>query len=72
MYSNGHINRKIERFLIQYDMPATKFGRLVARDPRLVLDMRNGRELRGPMINRAERFMTAYAIIIALDLAQAA
>ena len=66
-----HINRKIERFLIQYDMPATKFGRLVARDPRLVLDMRNGRELRMPMIARAETFMTAYAIMIARDLAQA-
>ena len=50
MHSNGHINRKIECFLIQYDMPATKFGRLAARDPRLVLDMRNGRELRGPMV----------------------
>jgi hypothetical protein len=67
-----HINRKIERFLIQYDMPATKFGRLVARDPRLVLDMRNGRELRGPMIARAEAFMAAYAIMIVHDLAQAA
>lgn len=67
-----HINRKIERFLIQYDMPATKFGRLVARDPRLVLDMRNGRELRGPMIARAEAFMAAYAMIIAHDLAQTA
>lgn len=72
MHSNGHINRKIERFLIQYDMPATKFGRLAARDPRLVLDMRNGRELRGPMIGRVETFMAAYAIMIARDLAQAA
>ena len=72
MHANGHINRTIERFLIQYDMPATKFGRLVARDPRLVLDMRNGRELRTPMIARAEAFMAAYAILIARDLAQAA
>ena len=72
MHSHGHINQKIERFLIKYDMPATKFGRLVARDPRLVLDMRGGRELRAPMIAQAEAFMTAYAIIIARDLAQAA
>ena len=72
MHFNGHINRKIERFLIQYDMPATKFGRLAARDPRLVLDMRNGRELRAPMINRAEAFMAAYAIMIDRDLAKAA
>lgn len=55
-----HINRKIERFLNQHAMPATKFGRLVARDPRLVLDMRNGRTLREPMIARAEAFMAAY------------
>jgi hypothetical protein len=68
MQYTGHINRKIERFL----MPATKFGRLVARDPRLVLDMRGGRELRTPMIARAESFMAAYAVIIARDLAQAA
>lgn len=72
MNFNGHINRKIERFLLQYDMPATKFGRLAARDPRLVLDMRNGRELRSPMIAKAEAFMAAYAIMIAHDLAQAA
>lgn len=57
-----HINRKIERFLIQYDMPPTKFGRLVARDPRLVPDMRRGRELRTPMANRAENFMRDYAV----------
>ena len=67
-----HINRKIERFLRQHDMAPTTFGRRVARDPRLVLDMRNGRELRGPMIARAEAFMVAYAIMIAHDLAQAA
>ena len=72
MYSNGHIKRKIERFLIQYDMPATKFGRLVARDPRLVLDMRGGRELRAPMIARAEAFMATYSAMVASDLAQAA
>ena len=72
MNFNGHINRKIERFLIQYDMPATKFGRLVARDPRLVLDMRNGRELRSPMIARVEAFIAGYAAMIAHDMAQAA
>ena len=72
MHFNGHINRKIERFLIHYDMPATKFGRLAAHDPRLVLDMRNGRELRTPMIVRAEAFMAGYAQMVARELDQAA
>jgi hypothetical protein len=35
--------RKIERFLSTYAMPATKFGRLAAHDPRFVLDLRMGR-----------------------------
>jgi hypothetical protein len=60
MQSNRHINRRIERFLILYNYPATKFGRMVAHDPRLVHDMRRGRELRASMIARADAFMTEY------------
>ena len=56
-----HINRKIERFLIEQDYPPTKFGRMVAGDPRLVLDMRRGRALRAAMVERAEAFMAGYA-----------
>ena len=67
-----HINRKIERFLIQYNMPATKFGRLAAKDPRLVLDMRNGRELRAPMVARVVAFMTVYAQMVGQNMSQAA
>jgi hypothetical protein len=52
---------KIERFLRDQDMPPTKFGRLVARDPRLVLDMRNGREPRPEMVDRIEAFIGASA-----------
>ncbi|WP_425506366.1 hypothetical protein [Stakelama sediminis] len=48
---------KIERYLRETDMPVTKFGRLVAHDPRLVLDMRNGREPRAKMVARIERFL---------------
>ena len=55
-----HINRKIERFLRQHDMAPTTFGRRVARDPRLVLDMRNGRCLRPAMVLRAEAFLAAF------------
>jgi hypothetical protein len=55
-----HIHRKIERFLKAHDYPATKFGRMVAGDPRLVRDMRSGRQIRPMMAARADAFMTAY------------
>lgn len=53
--------RDIEKFLRRTGMPATKFGRLAVRDPRLVLDMRNGREPRRRMVIRVEHFMNKYA-----------
>ena len=52
-----YINREIEKFLIEQEMPATKFGRLAAHDPRLVLDIRMGREIRPPMIKKLQNFM---------------
>ena len=52
--------RKIERFLARTGMPVTKFGRLCARDPRLVSDMRNGRELRRQLRSRVEHFMNTF------------
>ena len=52
--------RKIEQFLRRHQMPATKFGRLAAHDPRLVLDLRNGREPRAAMERRVEHFMNTY------------
>jgi hypothetical protein len=45
----------IERYLRATKMPETKFGRLAVNDPRLVRDLRNGREL-GPKV--AERVAT--------------
>jgi 2,4-dienoyl-CoA reductase-like NADH-dependent reductase (Old Yellow Enzyme family) len=55
-----HINRTVERFLREHDIPATKFGRMAARDPRLVLDMRMGRELGSAMTQRLMDFMGNY------------
>ena len=52
--------RDIEKFLRRTGMPATKFGRLAVRDPRLVLDLRNGREPRRRTVIRVEHFMNAY------------
>jgi len=55
-----HINLQIELFLTQRGMPATKFGRLAAGDPRLVLDIRNGREIGEPLQNRLIGFISGY------------
>lgn len=53
------VHRKIEKFLRATDMPATKFGRLALGDPRLVGDLRNGRELRPGTEARIEAFLAA-------------
>jgi len=52
--------RKIEVFLRRTGMPATKFGRLAAHDPRFVLDLRMGREPRTRTERRVEHFMNKY------------
>ncbi|WP_271077484.1 hypothetical protein [Aurantiacibacter sp. MUD61] len=52
--------RKIEVFLRHTRMPPTKFGRLAARDPRFVLDLRNGRIPRSRTEERVEHFMNTY------------
>ena len=52
--------RKIEKFLRRTGMPATKFGLLATRDPRFVLDLRNGRTPRLRMEQKVEHFMNIY------------
>lgn len=52
--------RNIEKFLRRTGMPATKFGRLAAHDPRFVLDLRMGREPRGMTEARIAGFMAGY------------
>ena len=52
--------RKIDRFLARTGMPVTKFGRLAAPDPRLIGDLRNGREPRPSLSSRIEHFMNTY------------
>jgi hypothetical protein len=51
------VHWKIERFLREGRMAATTFGRLAAGDPRLVHDLRNGREPGDAMIARIENFL---------------
>lgn len=50
----------IETFLRQNDMPPTRFGRSSARDPRLVFDLRRGREPGARLTRRVEHFMNTY------------
>ncbi|MCP5379018.1 MAG: hypothetical protein AB7G24_01465 [Novosphingobium sp.] len=52
--------RKVEKFLRQTGMPATKFGRLAAHDPRFVLDLRMGRIPRSNTQQRIEQFMSSF------------
>lgn len=56
-----HINRLVERFLREQELPPTKFGRLTARDPRLVFDMRMGREIRPEMEAKLRDYMAAHS-----------
>lgn len=51
--------RRVEEFLKRSGMPATRFGREAVRDPRLVHDMRKGREPRRNLARRIEAFMAA-------------
>lgn len=50
---------KIELYLRETRMPQTKFGRLAINDPRLVGDLRNGRELRHGTRARIDAFLLA-------------
>lgn len=52
--------RNIERFLRRSGMAPTRFGREAVRDPRLVFDMRRGREPTPAMQRRLEHFMNIY------------
>lgn len=52
---------KIDSFLRRTAMPPTKFGRLAVRDPRLVGDLRRGREPGSATIARVEAFIAAQA-----------
>jgi len=52
--------RKIEVFLRRTGMSAARFGRLAARDPRFVFDLRDGREPRARTEQRIEHFMNTH------------
>ncbi|MFV0625072.1 hypothetical protein ACBY01_13830 [Sphingomonas sp. ac-8] len=51
------ILRKIDEFLRASGMPPTLFGRNAVHDPRLVRDLRNGREPRPETVARIETYI---------------
>lgn len=51
--------RAIEKFLRAHRMAPTRFGRDAAGDPRLVTDLRRGREMRPRTEARLRAFMAA-------------
>jgi DNA transposition AAA+ family ATPase len=53
------ILKKIDQFLHASGMPPTVFGREAVHDPRLVGDLRNGREPRPETVARIETYIEA-------------
>jgi hypothetical protein len=51
---------KIDRYLRWTLMSETRFGRLAVNDPRLVHDLRHGRQLRPETAARVESFMAGF------------
>jgi hypothetical protein len=54
--------QRIEAFLRESAMPPSVFGRAAVRDPRLVSDLRSGREAGREIIGRVEHFMNKWHI----------
>lgn len=52
--------QRIDRFLAESGIPPTLFGRQAVRDPRLVSDLRGGREAGTRVIARVEHFMNSW------------
>jgi len=49
--------RRIEKYMKREDMKPTRFGREAVGDPRLISDIRNGRELRDSTIARIQAWL---------------
>ena len=52
---------KVDSYLRSTGMPRTKFGRLAVHDPRLVDDLRNGRQPGPGVTARVEAYIAAHA-----------
>ncbi|MBA4747718.1 MAG: hypothetical protein H2056_03280 [Sphingopyxis sp.] len=54
------LSHRVDRFLKASGMPPTLFGRLAVRDPRLVGDLRNGRQPGPRVSHNIEHFMNKW------------
>lgn len=54
--------RTVEAYLRETGMAPTRFGRNAVRDPRIVLDMRNGREPSERMCRRLSHYIASSRI----------
>lgn len=54
------VQQRIDRYLKATAMPPTKFGRLTVNDPRLVGDLRNGRQLGRAITRRIETYLAEH------------
>jgi hypothetical protein len=54
-----YLMRRIELFLQRANMAPTRFGRNAVGDPRLISDMKNGRELRESTVHRVVAWLDA-------------
>jgi len=59
------ILKRVEAYLRATKMPPTRFGREALRDPNLVFNLRDGRELRTSTRRRLEEFLSAREIAAA-------
>ena len=53
---------RIDEYLGEAGTPPTTFGRLAARDPRLVRGLRRGRRPRPPMMARLHGFLNRHHV----------
>ncbi|NJS14543.1 MAG: hypothetical protein HC788_07965 [Sphingopyxis sp.] len=53
---------RVDRFLKESGMPPTLFGRLAVRDPRLIGDLRNGRQPGPRVVKNVEHFMNKWKL----------
>ena len=54
-----HLLREVEKFLRQSDVAPARFGREAVGDPRLVFDLRKGRDPRPTTVARVLAFLEA-------------
>ncbi len=53
------LRKRVETYLKESATPPTRFGREVSNDPRLVFDMRRGREIGAALSTRVTTYLEA-------------